>query len=83
MVYQAEIITALKEGVDENEVKEYLSEYAHEFPKELATYPYILDPQRYAGRKVETVSLADVKKRIGMYRNPFFGWSTRRRRSLP
>lgn len=76
VVYQAEITTALKEGVDENEVKEYLSECARELPKELATYPYVLDPQRYTGRKVKTISLADVKRRIEMYRNPFFGWST-------
>ena len=76
VVYQSEIVDALKDGVNEKEVKKYLLEYAREFPKELAAYPYVLDPQRYIGRKTETISLADVKKRVGMYRNPFFGWST-------
>ena len=74
--YQAEIVTALKQGVNEKEVKRYLLEFASEFPKELAAYPYVLDPQRYEGRKTETVTLSDVKKRIEMYKNPFFGWST-------
>lgn len=76
VVYQSEIIDALKDGVEEKEVKTYLLEYAREFPKELAAYPYVLDPQRYTGRRTETISLADVKKRVEMYKNPFFGWST-------
>lgn len=76
VVYQSEIIEALKDGVDESKVKKYLLLYAREFSKELATYPYVLDPQRYAGRKTETISTADIKKRIEMYKNPFFGWST-------
>ncbi|MBI1866353.1 MAG: hypothetical protein HYS02_01135, partial [Candidatus Staskawiczbacteria bacterium] len=76
VVYQSEIIEALKDGVEEKEVKEYLIKYAREFPKELTAYPYVLDPQRYEGIRTETISLADVKKRIEMYKNPFFGWST-------
>ena len=73
--YQSEIVEALKDGVKEKEVKEYLLDYASEFPKELAAYPYVLDPQRYEGRKTETISPVDVKKRVEMYKNPFFGWS--------
>ncbi len=76
VVYQSEIIEALKDGVDEKKVKEYLLECAREFPKELAAYPYVLDPQRYEGRRTETITIEDVKKRVEMYRNPFFGWST-------
>ncbi len=76
VVYQSEIVDALKDGVEESKVKKYLLEYAREFSKELAAYPYVLDPQRYVGRKTETISLVDVKKRVEMYRNPFFGWST-------
>ncbi len=74
--YQSEIVTALKQGVDEKKVKKYLLEYASEFPTELAAYPYVLDPLRYTGRRTEDISSADVKKRVKMYRNPFFGWST-------
>lgn len=76
VVYQSEIVEALKDGVEEREVKKYLKTYARDLLKELAVYPYVLDPQRYEGRKEEMVSVADIKKRIEMYRNPFFGWST-------
>lgn len=76
VVYQSEIVEALKDGVEESRVKTYLARYARELLKELAVYPYVLDPQRYGGRKAETVSLPDIKKRIEMYRSPFFGWST-------
>ncbi len=76
VVYQSEIVDALKDGVEEKEVRKYLVKYAREFPKELAAYPYVLDPLRYEGRRTKTISLADVKKRVEMYRNPFFGWST-------
>ena len=76
VAYQSEIVEALEQGVNESKVKKYLLWYAREFPKELGAYPYILDPQRYTGRKTETISLADVKKRVEMYKNPFFGWST-------
>jgi hypothetical protein len=36
----------------------------------------MLDPERYAGRRTETITIADVKKRIKIYENHFFGWST-------
>ncbi len=77
IVYQSEIIEALKDGVEELKVKKYLLLYARELLKELAAYPYVLDPQRYKGRRTETVSVADIRKRIiEMYKNPFFGWSS-------
>ena len=76
IVYQSDIVTALEDGVDELRVKKYLSGCARELLKELAAYPYMLDPQRYAGRRAETISVADIKKRVEMYRNPFFGWSS-------
>jgi hypothetical protein len=76
VVYQSEIVEALKDGVEEPKVKKYLLLYARDLLKELSAYPYVLDPQRYAGRKTETISTVDIKKRIEMYCNPFFGWST-------
>lgn len=76
VVYQSEVIDALKDGVEEKKVKKYLLDYVHELLEELGSYPFVLDPQRYAGRKTEVVSTTDIKKRIGVYKNPFFGWST-------
>lgn len=76
VAYQSEIIDALKDGVDGAKVKIYLSRNARKLLKELAAYPYVLDPQRYTGRKEKVIDVADIKKRIKMYKNPFFGWST-------
>lgn len=76
VVYQSEIIEALQDGVEGIKVKEYLSMYARELLKELAAYPYVLDPERYTGGRTEPMSVADIKKRVEMYKNPFFGWSS-------
>ena len=70
IVYQSEIVTALEDGVDELRVKKYLSGCARELLKELATYPYVLDSQRYAGRRAKTISVADIKKRVELRPDP-------------
>jgi hypothetical protein len=76
VLYQSEIIDALKEGVDDAIVKEYLSTNANNLVAELVAYPYVLDPKRYAGRRSQEISVADIQRRIEIYKNPFFGWST-------
>ncbi|MFH1354072.1 MAG: hypothetical protein ABIH36_02190 [bacterium] len=76
IVYQSEIVKALQDGIEGIKVKKYLSMYARELLEELAAYPYVLDPQRYAGRRTETMGAEDIKKRVEMYKNPFFGWSS-------
>ncbi|MGH2638476.1 MAG: hypothetical protein ACRDF4_04240 [Rhabdochlamydiaceae bacterium] len=76
VLYQSEIVEALKDGVEGSKVKKYLARNACKLLKELGAYPYVLDPQRYEGRRTETISVADAKRRVEMYKNPFFGWST-------
>jgi hypothetical protein len=60
----------------EEKVKKYLKECARRLLTELADYPSILDPGRYEGKKKEALNVTDVKKRIEMFKSPFFGWST-------
>jgi hypothetical protein len=76
VAYQAEVVTALREAVAGDTVKDYLKSYASDLPDELAAYPAVLDPKRYAGKRTETLTVEDVHRRIAMYQNHFFGWST-------
>ncbi len=76
VAYQSEIVRALEEGVDSNIVKRYLTRNAGELIHELGAYPYILDPERYSGRRSKEISISEIERRIEMYTNPFFGWST-------
>jgi len=76
VAYQAEVVKALDEGVHGETVKAYLEKSASKLLKELAVYPVVLDPERYTGGRTETLTVADVKRRIEKYENHFFGWST-------
>ncbi|MEK7450879.1 MAG: hypothetical protein AAB662_03000, partial [Patescibacteria group bacterium] len=48
VLYQTEIIESLIDGVDGDEVKIYLKEHAKQLTVELAEYPFVLDPNKYA-----------------------------------
>lgn len=79
VLYQTEITQSLVGGVDEEEVKTYLKEFASELTVELAEYPFVLDPNKYVQKHridPSPISPEEAKKRMDKYESPFFGWST-------
>lgn len=78
VLYQAEVINALNEGVDENVVKKYLTDNAYSLIEELAEYPFLLYPDQYT-RRTQTarreITEGLARQRINRYRSPFAGWS--------
>jgi hypothetical protein len=46
---------------------------------ELAEYPFVLDPQKFAKKhRMDPIPITkeEAQKRMDMYKNPFFGWSS-------
>ena len=79
VLYQTEIVQALIHGVDEERVRIYLKKFAQELTTEMAEYPFVLDPSKYAQKHridPSPIKTEEAKKRMDMYESPFFGWST-------
>ena len=77
--YQGAIFDALRLGYKEGIVKQYLEKNAKALLGELGgDYPRLFNPHRYGEsplNKSEKLSPGMAKKRIGMYKSPFQGWS--------
>lgn len=78
VLYQDEIIKALTEGVKEDLVKDYMTKNATQLLDEFGEYPFVFDPLKYRRdyQPRQQISEEEVKERIAIYNNPFFGWST-------
>lgn len=80
VIYQSEIYEALKDGLDENLVKIYLSqeENTEAILNEMREYPQLFDPRQYERTRPPrrmTFSVDEARQRIAMYRSYFKGWS--------
>src|SRR3989344_9630862 len=72
-IYQMAVYSALINGLDEKDVREFLVEFA----PELSACPHWFDPKRYEYMTPRTkpLSIEDIKRRMNMYKSPYFGWS--------
>lgn len=76
--YQAAIFNALQAGMDKERVKNYLNDNLEGLLVELQDYPYLFNPHAYEDTSPtvsKEVTLQEARKRIAMYRSPFYGWS--------
>lgn len=76
--YYGAIFKALREGHDEQKVKEYLRLNAAALLEELKDYRGLLDPKQYESdvRADQPLTVADAQARIALYQSSFQGWST-------
>ncbi|MDP3734978.1 MAG: hypothetical protein Q8R39_00955 [bacterium] len=80
VIYQSEIYAALKEGLDEDLVKAYIShpDRTEAIMEEMREYPQLFDPRHYERtrppRRV-TFSVEEARQRIDVYESHFKGWS--------
>jgi len=74
--YQGLIHEALEKGLQEETVRDYLTEHAYELQEELNYHTHLFDPHRYDSASLATLPEdQDPKGRMGMYESTFFGWS--------
>lgn len=78
VLYQSAVIDALTAGVDGKKVKTYMKRNADRILSEFAEYPYVFDSLQYSKdyNPPHEITVEDVKERINIYENPFFGWSS-------
>ncbi|HEY4498988.1 MAG TPA: hypothetical protein VJH94_02915 [Candidatus Paceibacterota bacterium] len=77
-VYQSAMYQALIRGLDEEDVQKRLVINAPVlFKTELSAYPHWFDPERYKRMtpRTEPLSNEDIRRRMNMYKSPYFGWS--------
>ena len=79
VVYQGAVFDALKDGLDAEKVRSYLSdpENLPALLQELKDYRGLFDPHQYEKdtRKKGQPTEAEVRERINMYESSFKGWS--------
>ena len=78
VAYQPEIFQALNEGLEEDNVKNYLSLNLLAIREEMSDYQHIFDPNQYMQNRwleLPEVPLAQANVRIDRYISPFYGWS--------
>ena len=78
VAYQPEIFRALKNGLKEADVKNYLRTNLFAIRSEMKDYLQIFDPSQYRRHRwIENpeVSPLQAEKRINRYKSPFYGWS--------
>ena len=73
--YYGAIFDALREGYDENIVKEYLRSNVERLINEFVAFPDLLRPDRYTSINRALPSVSEALARIDMYKSPFGGWS--------
>jgi hypothetical protein len=78
VIYQTGIFDALKEGLDEAVVKQYLSDFIEPIMREMSEYALLFDPRQYERTRwpgTYAVSIQEARRRVAMYRSHFKGWS--------
>jgi hypothetical protein len=78
VAYQPEIFRALRWGLNEEIVRDYLVSTAADLSQEMNEYPQLFDPlqyerKRWPGRLAPTPE--EAARRMGMYDHHFAGWS--------
>lgn len=78
VIYRQVVDKALGEGLKAKIVKKYLDDKIEFLLQELEEYPVnLFDPGKYRRKDTSRreVTLVQAKRRIRMYRSPFYGWS--------
>ena len=76
--YQSPIFLALRAGLEEQGVKDYLSEHIEPVMQEMEEYLQLFDPRQYERTRMPSrlnISPEDARQRIAMYQSHFKGWS--------